>query len=143
MAAMSAAINCLRFSKNAFYPDLFCRRIDTLVQRHAYALNFMAGLFRFLDCAISTRAQPIDYCFNTTTLSPFSPFFTLQISGCFTGIFSEVKLVFPVTPMQSLRLMSASLTSEVSVEPASLIASATSIKVSYDKAAKRSELAFP
>src|SRR3989338_42003 len=75
------------------------------------------------------RSPPF-HCCNTKALSPPSPFFILQIAGCFTGRFSEVKLVFPVTPRQSFRLINASLTSVVSVEPASLIASATSMKVS-------------
>src|SRR3989338_5164072 len=70
------------------------------------------------------------HCFNTKDLSPLSPFFILQIVVCFIGMFSEVKLVLPVTPSQSFLLINASLTTEGSVEPDSLIASASRKKVS-------------
>src|SRR4030065_1834603 len=75
-----------------------------------------------------TCASILRHCFNTKLLSPLAPFFIVQIMGCLTGMFSEVKLVFPVAPSQSFRLINVSLTMEGSVDPDSLIASAISKK---------------
>ena len=70
----------------------------------------------------SMRESAVDYSADTFTVSVTSPFSKWSITAVFTGLYFSSNEKVPVTPLKSLILAKALLTSCGSVEPASLIA---------------------